>query len=347
MNSSRRSVFGVCLGLCVAGLVLAVPLAGAAASADVQAEYRQRSAKLKPDDVAGHYQLLLWCKDQQAWNLVRKESTLILTHDPKHEQAKLLHELAARKLGERRGENRPDASSASGTGGEVGKLGRILSDAEVYRIRWMELMSEEPRPLVVRFQNRVIQRFVDAMEGKAGFTTREDRRGFMRLKPMEKLQEIRRQVRADAQDDFSKDILLKSNPKRMADFERHVLPVALNGCATANCHGDPQISRFTLYNDRIMKVNKVFTNYLIMHDYSVGSNRLIDRQDPDKSLLLTYGLRELPPGTNHTYKHPTEIPPVYRSMSDPKYRAARDWLKGLSTIAPPYGISLDSSGTTP
>ena len=350
MNRSKWAVWGWLFGAVVAVSLGGMSFALGAAADAVQAEYERRVAQLEPNDLDGHVKVALWCKEQGAYELLRKQCTLILAQDGEHVQAKLLLKLAMRHLGQ--SEASPDGSGTPGrgaSGGAVGKLGRIISDAEIQRIRWMELMDEEPRPLSIEFKNRVIQRFLAAMEGKAGFTTRQERRDFMKRKPTEKVQLIRGERNAGkfAGDPFAEDIIIKTDPKRMADFERRVLPVVLAGCATARCHGDPQVSRFTLYTDRVMSKNKAYTNYLIMHDHRVGGKRLINRDIPKESLLLTYGLLELQPGLDPTYKHPGEIIPIFRGPNDAKYRAIREWLESLSTLTPDYGISLEPSGSSP
>ncbi len=367
MNGSKWVLGGRWLGVVLATVLVGLPLVWAGPSDDVQTEYAQRVARLKPGDLAGHYDLALWCKAQGAYELVRKQCTLILAQDGDHEQAKLLLKLAMRHLRapeetERSGEPPRDTS-----GEQFGLLGRIISDEEIRRIRWMEMLNEEPRPLSIQFKSKVIQRFLEAMEGTAGFTTRQERRDFLRLKPTEKLQLIRkytsdrfrtRVLQRDTGDQVIEDIIIKTDPKRMADFERRVLPPVLAGCATSNCHGNPEKSRFTLYTDRVMSKNKVYTNYLIMHRYRVGDQRLINRDSPLKSLLLTYGFRELPAALGNldsSYKHPrvllgpkkVEIKPIFRGVDDPKYQAIREWLESLSALEPDYGISLSPSAAGP
>jgi len=354
MSRSTWVVGGMLFGVSMALLMAGMPLVRAAGVDDVGAEYERRLAQLQRDDIAGQLELAHWCRDQQAWELVRKQCTLILKQEGEHAQAKLLLELAMRHLRKVDGGRKRGGTPASDDSTqEFGRLGRIVSDAEIRRIRWMEMMDEEPRPLSIAFKNKVIQRFLDAMEGNSEYTSREKRRDFMLLKPTEKLQRIRKET----EDRFYEDIVIKTDPKRMADFERHVLPPVLAGCATSKCHGNPETSRFVLYTDRIMSKNQVYTNYLIMHGFSAGGRRLINRDLPEQSLLLTYGFRELPAilgNLDRTFKHPpvgeqknTEIRAIFRGGKDPRFRAIRDWLKSLSALEPDYGISLEPSGSTP
>ncbi len=368
MSGSKWALGVRWFGVVLATVLVGLPLVWASPSGDVQTEYARRLAQLKPDDLAGHYNLALWCKARGAYELVRKQCTVILAQDGEHEQAKLLLKLAMRHLGEPEEDAEcPGVPTPDTSGEQIGALGRIISDEEVRRIRWMEMLDEEPRPLSIQFKNKVIQRFLEAMEGTAGFTTRRERRDFMRLKPTEKLQLIRertgdrfrtRVLQKDTGDQVIEEIIIKTDPKRMADFERRVLPPVLAGCATSSCHGNPEKSRFTLYTDRVMGKNKVYTNYLIMHRYRVGDQRLINRDSPLKSLLLTYGFRELPAALGNldaTYKHPkvplgpktVEIDPIFRGVDDPKYRDIREWLESLSVLEPDYGISLSPSAAGP
>ncbi|MFH0980872.1 MAG: hypothetical protein V2A79_04965 [Planctomycetota bacterium] len=346
---SRCTRARVMFGAAVAVFLTGVLWVSAAAPDAVQGEYERRLAELKADDLDGHLQLARWCEVQGAWELVRQECTTILARNGEHEDAKLLLKLAMRHLGES-GPNPPGEGKAErrASGETAGRLGRILSDQEVSRIRWKEMMDQEPQGLAIQFKNDVIQRFLDALEGKPGFSTREERREFMRLKPMEKVRLIREHTRQTG-DQFAEDIIIKTDPKRMLDFERRVLPVVLNGCATATCHGNPEVSRFTLYTDAVLSKNKVYTNYLMMHAYRVGDKRLINRDNQPKSLLLTYGFLELPPGQQMepTDKHPVEIQPLFRGTNDPKYQAVREWLESLSALEPDYGISLEPSGSGP
>jgi hypothetical protein len=326
----------------LAALVLLGTVAGWAAVPDsVQTEYAQRSAQLKPNDIAGHYQLALWCKEQGAWDLVRKECTLVLAQSTEHADAKLLLDLAVRHLGES-GPGREGKPATTAPAAGDGLRPRIVTDAEIRRIRWMEMLDEEPRQLSIQFQNNVIDRFLEAMQGTVGFTSREERREFNRLTPTEKTQLIRKHTG----DRFAADIVIKSDPKRLADFERDVLPIVTVGCATAHCHGAPE-AKFSLYTDRLLSKNKVYTNYLILHGYRVGDKRVIKRDTPLASLLLTYGFLELPAGLDPSYKHPTEIPALYRNATDPKYETVRQWLESLSAIEPDYGVSVAPTGSAP
>lgn len=70
----------------------------AVAAEDAEPEYQRQFDALEPNDISGHYQLALWCKEKKAYRLLRKQAIYILRKNKDHEPAKLLLELASREL---------------------------------------------------------------------------------------------------------------------------------------------------------------------------------------------------------------------------------------------------------
>ena len=80
-----------------------------------------------------------------------------------------------------------------------------------------------------------------------------------------------------------------------------------------------------------------------MHEFAEGKERLINRDLPDMSTLLRYGLPPVPQdelGPANPSNHPVEIDPPFAGRKDRDYRAILDWIETLSIPAPDYGISL-------
>jgi hypothetical protein len=118
------------------------------------------------------------------------------------------------------------------------------------------------------------------------------------------------------------------------------MPVVLDKCATPACHGTDGRGGWRIYGDRNPSTNLLYTNYIIMHEYTLGNDRLINRDFPDQSLLLTDGLPE-------ATDHPVPIDPAFRGRNDRKYLAILEWIESLSVPAPNYGISLSPQGQNP
>ena len=327
---------GWCCGI-LAGALIGIAFV-AAADDDLEAEYKQRFRSLAPDDLEGHLTLARWCREKEDYRLLKRQCTYILRQYGNNEPARLLLELARRELAA--GQQGGGDASGSGTP-RRGELGRILSDEDVQILRRSELLLYEPERVGVTFHNQVLTRFFAELEGTAAFAEFARDRRFFKLPAAEKAQLILR----FAPQAYGEDIEIKTDPQRFAVFERRVLPIVLDNCATAACHGTKGPARWRLYNERTRSKNLVYTNYLIMHEFTHGDQRLIDRDFPEKSLLLTYGLPEAESGPDHPTNHPVAIDPPYRDRDDRRYREILDWIESLGVPAPDYGISLEPPGS--
>jgi hypothetical protein len=285
----------------------------------LSADYAARFDALKTDDIAGHLELAEWCKAEKAFKLLKRQCQHILSRDADSKQADLLMKFALRELNESAGGETTSEGTADGSGD--GRLPRLVTEEEIQRIRWEELDEKDAR---------------------------EDRQAFIRLSPTEKAQKIKELSKLkDLGDRFSVDITLRSDPRRLADFERRVWPLVLGNCATSGCHGGVSRSPFLLYTDAVLNKEKVYTNYLLMHNYRVAGKPLIDRQSPDRSLLLTYGLLELSANLDPSYKHAVELKSPFRGPSDSRYKTIHEWISSLSPIAPDYGGSHPAPPASP
>ena len=294
---------------------------------DVEPEYQRQFDALEPNDITGHYKLALWCKEKKAYRLLRKQATYILRKNKDHEPAKLLLEVAKREL-EAAGEG-DEAGPGAGTSAE-GAPGRIITDAEVQFLRRAELILDPPEQIRVKFYNDVLRRFFTEVEGTAGFDY--SRKQFFTLPPHEKA----RLILQHAPEAFAEDLEIVTDPQRFSTFRRQVLPIVLDTCATAACHGAKGGGHWRIYSDKVLSTNQVYTNYLIMHEYTLDTDRLINRDAPAKSLLLTCAL---PQGSQD---HSVPIDPAFRSERDRKYLTILDWVKSLAVQTPDYGISLSA-----
>lgn len=320
-----------CLGVGAVAILAGVPaLLGAD---DVEDEYKRRVRALADDDLSGHYQLALWCKEQEAYKLLRRQCNHILQRNPKHQQARLLRKLAEQKLDAEGGDDRDNR----GKGANQGALGRILDKADIQKLRRTELHLDRRERVAVRFKKTVLKDFFDEYRDSAELKEATQDKPFVRLPPPEKAQVILRV----APESYGQQVEIVSDPQRFVDFERKVLPVVLENCATSACHGTHGVGRFRLYNDKVMPTRLVYTNYLIMHEFTQDGERVIDRHDPERSLILRYGLGSGDPKGGH----PVRIAAPFSGTNDRKYRAIRDWIETLSLPAPDYGISLEVPDT--
>lgn len=322
-----RSYWGAAVVTVLLG-VAAMVVAGAPDD-DLARQYNEKFNKLARDDLSGHYQLALWCKDKGAYKLLLRQANYILGRDKDHAPAKLLRELAKRELDAAGGGD--DAPPGQKGRQSQRELGRILTDEEIQSIRRHELYRDHSERVSVKFNNDVLRRFFAEMEGTADFDY--SRKEFFKLRHAKKAQLIMDY----APDTFGKDLEIRSDPARMGTFRRQVLPFVIDNCATAACHGTKGKAEWRIYNDKIQSTPLVYTNYLLLHNLDVGNERLINRDLPDRSLLLQFGL---PPAAGEI-QHPVEIQPAFGGKNDRRYRQVSDWLESLNPQAPDYGITLE------
>lgn len=318
-------------------LLAATAITALAITVDVNEEYNRRVRNLAPDDIAGHLDLALWCKDQKAWSLLRDECTHILRQQPDHAQADLLLQLAKAKLRQRTGEE-PAGETTDVESSEPMSFVRVITNDEVQKLRRAELSRTNPERVTVKFTNDVLDRFAAEAFGP----NREAKAEFMRSTPARKAQIIL-SASPEIAARFASDIVILSDPWLFREFEKGVLPIVTEGCASAQCHGGPDAKGFRLITGRRLTTNKIYTNYLILHAYEGDPPhlmRLINRAARGYSLILFWGQESPVYNEVSPPPHPVEIPPIFKSTRDPKYLRTLRWVEALATVAPDYDIDI-------
>ncbi len=156
-----------------------------------------------------------------------------------------------------------------------------------------------------------------------------------------------RAIKSASSPQFSENLEITSDPLNMAGFRTMVQPYVLQNCATAACHGGDKAGNFHLLrpggapNDAV-----IYTDFYIMSRYvTKDGGKIINRDEPEKSLLLQYGL----PKAAAQFTHPgtADVRPRFGDSNVPEYRAMVDWVKSLAYPQPNYGIIYEIPGNTP
>jgi hypothetical protein len=145
-----------------------------------------------------------------------------------------------------------------------------------------------------------------------------------------------------------KEVKILSDPAAIARFRRDVQHVLVIGCATSKCHGGTAGGQFRLFPQDTVAAG--YSNFLILQQYSAQLQGrrvpLIDRQQPEQSLLLSY---MLPPGISDM-PHPDAkgYHGAVRNRTDVRYTTTLAWIRdGLKPVAPDYsGIDLSQPPAT-
>lgn len=304
------------------------------AAIDVDAEYARRARQLKDNDADGHYGLAEWCRQQERWDLVLAEAKKALAANAKHENAALLARLAVRKL-----EAAPPENKGKPTTRPEPK--KYVTPEDIQKLRIAELRVRGPERVRVNFARGFVERFVEEMSGEPELDTREEQAGFNRLPSPEKLQAVIAISDHKYNDPyrFADQIEIVDDPYVFQTLKTRLMPAILKNCATAACHGGQEgAGGFRLLSDPPTQ-QALYTNFLMLDSYVGKDGRVIDRDAPDKSLLLEYGLPPDVAEKPHP-KTPTTIRPMFRSRRDPAVRLMQDWIASLRIPHPAYGIDL-------
>ncbi len=319
----------------VAGLVVmlgaAVGAMGQTIPLSLQQQYEQKLKALDANKADDHFDLGAWAFQNGLNDIAVKELQTALALDPKHQRAALLLPQVQAKVGP--AATQPEASpSATPVVGPAIPQDWLVPQEDIYRIRMEELRAEDRLPIT--FRKDVINRFIRKWQGRDEFKQQgfEDTfRGWTQTAPAKAVAFMREKNPDDTE--IKDDILIEGNPKFMTDFTSKVLPVVMSSCGTASCHGSGEAKDkggLRLLTPRSERID--YTNYLILDGYVSRGRRMIDRGNPDSSLLLQFLL----PEDLAQFRHPTRpattpptMTPAVATRNDAKYVAVLNWIRSL------------------
>jgi hypothetical protein len=220
---------------------------------------------------------------------------------------------------------------------------RKLTSPEINRIRYMELRgmrmkTEQPDRVSCKVPRETVDDFLLEMQGHADFQGERARLNFHKLTAPQKLHAIA-QYKGAA---YADKVEITSDPEVFLEFKKRVMPIVSRGCGTLACHGasERDVGRFVLYNDPKKTAGTTYANFLMLNEISYNGHRLIDRAQPENSLLLTYMLpkEDIQPDLRHPGN--VKVEPIFRSSGPRGFRRIRDWISSLKHPADDYGVHL-------
>ncbi len=317
-------------------------------TADVNAQYEQRHAKLAPRDLPGRVELANWATEHSRPDLAATALEEARQIDPANRDVALALDTVQRQmdLDRRHGKTPvpaatppavagakpvPPATGPAAAGGPPAVADmehRLLTAAEVNAVRQVEMRTDD-RLVKVRLANKVASRY----EKASGMTAA----AFNQLSGEEQALEILKH----GTDEMAKDVLILTDPTPLQLFKTKVMPIVAQGCGSTACHGGPHAGTFMLYTGE--GTQQLYTNFYILQTYAaqVGGVKYLamDREVPDRSLALQYGL----PVVAGRPPHPTvaEFRPRFKNKDDPAYQTVYDWLyNSVRVIQPNYGFDV-------
>lgn len=219
-----------------------------------------------------------------------------------------------------------------------------VTDADIQRLRLAELRLDGPAEVVrVRFLRKARQRdlpleVLDVLRRRADFRPAwED--VLTRGLPHEKLQLIVRLTGTE----HAERIAVDSDPAVFDAFRRRVLPLVNRGCARSGCHGGKGARVFRFPVGSSSSDTYAYTAFVLLDQMQTAYGPLVNRANPEESVLLTY---MLPPETTDRGHPPVgrgpAFKPVVRSRDDRLYTAVLEWIDQLAVPRPAYGLAYEN-----
>ncbi|MFG0250057.1 MAG: hypothetical protein ACF8OB_14310 [Phycisphaeraceae bacterium JB051] len=334
-------------------------------------EYEKKRGELKDDDLEGRYKLASWLyQEKKAYDLAEKELVSLNKDFPTDQRVPLLLRIVRNKRTLQKDDTRtpatatvrkvtpaatpvapritqttpssiprtPQTNKPEYTHGIIPVPQEALSDEQIDLIKVYEVnLNQRPRVVIKRSD---LEDFIQTNIGKEGVPeNRRDKDRFLRMEGYEQLAVF---FRAKARDFYGKARVL-GDPEVFKDFKILHRTYIMNRCATTDCHGGTQARGIYLFNRRpgLTPDQIVYTNFYILNSYGAtkGGTRydMIDRADPQRSLLLQFGMNP----EDAIFPHP----PVRgmqaaftRGQEDRQYITIRNWIQSLYSPAPDYGI---------
>jgi hypothetical protein len=205
---------------------------------------------------------------------------------------------------------------------------RMVTPEEINRIKMLEWNQKDP--INVFIDRDVAEKYLN---NNPNMTRQE----FARLPKEQQAIDI-----MTDRPDLDSGIHFRSDPAPVSDFHIRIQRILVQGCAAAGCHGGTNAKggNFYLYSGDTPPV--YYTNYLTLQTFAPKVKDvpmpLIDRQNPENSLILQY---LLPPEVA-VNPHPAALPykGLVKSSKDPRYQSVYAWIRELNPLLPDYNIDL-------
>jgi len=305
----------------------------------VEQEYQRRLAQINSDSPEERFALGKWAfeKDllEQADRQVRK--ALELRKDYPRASLLLRHIQAKMSAKEPRRTEVPGVKPGKRAvpSGDLDPAW-LLTDKEIAKIRLAELQSNDRARIV--FRNNLLSRFMEQMNAQGRLASTDELAEFRRWPRPRQANYILETSTREGKD-ITDDIVVKTESSFMLDFRRWVWPIVARSCATGDCHGAGRaVGGFRLLNMAARTSGVDYTNFLLLDGHEVRGRRMIDRDYPESSLLLQFGL----PRDQALHPHPVKIRAAFRDTSRRgNYLRVLQWLEMLKGPPhPSYGVKL-------
>ena len=297
---------------------------------DPRDEYAERAGKIDPNSARDHMELGRWAEGKGLLEIAKKEYEKALGLDKDLEVADLLlRRVKARLAGQKPPPDGPDpVVGPQPDGPEVIDAKWLVREDDVYKIRMGEYVPDRDKRVAVKFRGQVLKKFIEQMRGEDDHENeRFDEDKFKSLASQAKARYIVKNTEWD--DPVRTDVILTTDPEPMREFRSRIWPRITVHCGTVQCHGAPKgKGRLKLLATPARNERVDFANFMILSQFQRGPWSLIDRQHPEDSLLLTYGMRK--EDVKPEQAHPKDLPAaIYLNTKSAAYQQMLKWIQSL------------------
>ncbi len=300
--------------------------------------YEQQRAELEDDDLAGRLGLAQRMMDLQALPIARGELVSLDRDFPGTARVTEMLNLVNARL--RLQNTAGTAEAPARTSAEREKPNRenpvYLDDSQINLIKVYELdLDTEPRVTIPA--DTIDQFFERYSDNSAVPTGRRARADFRRMAGHEQLAMLF-QVRAR---ELYPDVEVRSEPEPLLQFRR-----TINSDYVARyfapLFGQGQIQGLKILSDRPNSDSEAYTNFYLLSTFLYDGMPLINRGDPEQSLLLQWGLERA--AARHPAPETEGWQPRFRQTSDEEFQRIVQWIDDLfGGETPDYGIDFSPS----
>lgn len=345
----------------------------------LEEQYERLRAATRDNDVDGLLRLAEWLRSRGRYTLALREISSALAADPTNraaaeqrtlvEQQQRLAHVSRWREQQREAERARRASNPAPTTDEPSepaedgptprRIFPLLTSDQINLIRVFETDLADPPKM--RIPREVVNDFLDAyagqaVEGRGTVPVSPDGRDlFARQRPVEILRWFF-DLRAR---EFYPRVEVQENPRALRLFRDTVHRTwFINSCATNKCHGGEEAGRLFLYNRNPTRDESAITNLVILDSYRTNEGLpLVDYREPERSLLLQYGL----PRNQAVTPHPPvegvtrRWQPAFDGPQDRRFRDAVNWILSMYPnrtgypieYTPPVPGQLESESAEP
>ena len=298
----------------------------------VEDRYKALRSKVADTDVDGRIMLVNWLVARSAFDMAMQEAQSLVNDHPESAEAKRVHDTVEQQalLAKNRTPKKGIEHEAGGNEHRPGADYPILFADEINLLRVFQVnLADPPKMSAPReMVDELIRRYKDHPPMPQ---TAEGREALYRARP-EQILKLAFDLRAR---DMYGMVKVTEEPNSLRLFRANVWRGwVLNSCATSACHGGQEAGRLWLLNKRPNADATVYTDYMVMHDFTLADGTpLLNYEKPAESPLLQMAL---PPEISKR-KHPTVkfingakgFSPPFHGPEDRRFQETVEWLRAM------------------